>query len=132
MVMAPLAGIIVDRFRVKKTLFFMVTLLIGVISFFFMFVPKVPLETGVEMECESEIVLIVRADIVQQNTHNNSIFIDGNNEELIMCNVRLNNNIKKNIKMCLGLGWFCLNKCKIMIVHICDEYSLKICQCVKI
>ncbi|XP_015372475.1 PREDICTED: uncharacterized protein LOC107167802 [Diuraphis noxia] len=91
MVMAPMAGLIVDRFRVKKTLFFMVTLLIGVISFFFIFVPKVPLERCVEMKCESEIVLIVRPDTVQQNTHNNSIFIDENNEELIICNLTCQN-----------------------------------------
>lgn len=96
MVIAPLVGIIVDRFRVKRTLLLTVTLLMGVISFFFMFIPKAPLETGMELKCESEIVLIVHADTVQQNTHNNSIFIEENNEELIICNVRLNNNIKKN------------------------------------
>jgi len=63
-----------------------------------MFIPKVPLDTGVELKCESEIVLIVRADTVQQNTHNRSIFADENNEELIICNVRLNNNIKTILK----------------------------------
>jgi len=30
-----------------------------------MFVPKAPLEMGVEIKCESEIILIVRADTVQ-------------------------------------------------------------------
>jgi len=95
--MAPLAGVIVDRFRVKKTLFFTMTLLLGVVSFFFMFVPKVPLEMGVEMKCESETIMIVHADAAQQNT---SIFNVENNDELITCKVRLNNMIK-NIKMCI-------------------------------
>jgi len=93
-VMAPLAGIIVDRFRVKKTLFFTIILLLSVISIVFMFVPKVPLEIDVEMKCESEIILIVRADTVQQNAHNTSVFNDENNDELITCKVRLNNIIK--------------------------------------
>lgn len=101
MVFSPVAGIIVDRFRVKKTLFFIAILLIGVISFFFMFVPKVPLEIGVDMKCDSEIILIVHADNVQQNTHNTTLFNHQKNDELITCKVRLNNNIK-NTKMCMG------------------------------
>lgn len=101
MVMAPLAGIIVDRFRVKKTLFFTVTLLLGVISFFFMFVPKVPLEMAVEIKCEPEIILIVRADAVRQNAHNTSILNDENNDELIKCKVRLLQYDEKNINICV-------------------------------
>jgi len=95
MVLGPLAGIIVDRFRVTKKLFFTLTLLLGVISFFFIFVPKVPLETAVEMRCEPEIVFIVRAEAAGQNTPNTSttIFNDENSDELITCKVRLNNNI---------------------------------------
>ncbi|XP_026804922.1 major facilitator superfamily domain-containing protein 6-like isoform X1 [Rhopalosiphum maidis] len=95
MVLSPAAGIIVDRFRVKKILFFIVTLLIGVISFFFIFVPKVPLEVGVEMKCDSEIILIVHADNVQQNTHNTSIFNYEKKDELITCKL-----ICQNTKLC--------------------------------
>ncbi|CAI6365989.1 unnamed protein product [Macrosiphum euphorbiae] len=93
MVMSP--GIIVDTFRVKRTSIFTMPLLLVVISIVFMFVPKVPLETGVEMKCESEIIFIVHTDTVQQNTHNTSMFNDENNDELITCKVRLNNIIKK-------------------------------------
>lgn len=112
MVMAPLSGIIVDKFRVKKRLFFTTTLLLGLTSYCFMFVPKVPLDIAVEMKCEDEIILsIVRAETVQQNTQNStSIFNDKNNDELITCKVRLNNMIK-NIKMFMGLERFCWNKC---------------------
>lgn len=85
MVFSLVAGIIVDRFRVKKTLFFTATLLLGVISFFFMFVPKVPLEIGMDMKCNSEIILIVHADNVQQNTYNTTLFNHEKNDELITC-----------------------------------------------
>jgi len=94
MVMSPLAGIIVDTFRVKKTSFFTMTVLLVMISIVFMFVPKVPLEIGVDMKCESEITLIVHTDTVQRSTHNTSMFNDENNDELIACKVRLNIIIK--------------------------------------
>lgn len=106
MIIIPLSGMFVDKFPVKKAFYFTMTLLMAVFSFFFMFIPKVPLEIVVEMKCESEIIMIVRYDTVQQNM---SIFNDKNNDELITCKVRLNNMIK-NIKMCMGLERFCLNK----------------------
>jgi len=106
MIMAPLSGMFVDKFPVKKAFYFTMTLLMAVFSFFFMFIPKAPLEMGVEMKCESEIIMIVRSDTVQQNM---SIFNDKNNDELIRCKVRLNNMIKY-IKMFMGLEWFCFNK----------------------
>jgi len=65
-----------------------------------MFVPKVPLEIGVHMKCDSEIILIVYADNVQQNTHNTTLFNHEKNDELITCKVRLNNKIKST-KMCM-------------------------------
>ncbi|XP_001946757.2 major facilitator superfamily domain-containing protein 6-like protein B [Acyrthosiphon pisum] len=43
---------------------------------------------GLEMKCESEIIMIVRADTVQQNT---SIFNDENNDELITCKLTCQN-----------------------------------------
>ncbi|XP_025200118.1 uncharacterized protein LOC112598028 [Melanaphis sacchari] len=85
MVVTPVSAITVDRFNVKKTLYFLVTLLIGVISIFFLFIPKLPLEKGVEMKCDSEIVLIVHADNVQSNIQNVSIFNHEKNDELIVC-----------------------------------------------
>lgn len=100
MVFSPVAGIIVDRFRVKKTLFFIAILLLGVISFFFIFVPKVPLEIGVDMKCDSEIILIVHDDNLQQNTHNTTLFNHEKNDELITCKVRFDK--IKNNKMCMG------------------------------
>ncbi|CAI6362473.1 unnamed protein product [Macrosiphum euphorbiae] len=55
MVMSPLAGY--NRStpcRVEKNVYFLpMTLLLAVISIAFMFVPKVPLEMGVEMKCQS-------------------------------------------------------------------------------
>lgn len=59
-----------------------------------MFVPTVPLEIDVEMKCESEIILIVRTDTVQQNAHNASMFNVENNDKLITCKVRLKNIIQ--------------------------------------
>ncbi|XP_060873291.1 major facilitator superfamily domain-containing protein 6-like protein B [Metopolophium dirhodum] len=90
-VISPVAGIIVDTFRVKRTSFFTMTLLLVVISIVFMFVPKVPLEIGVEMKCESEIILIVHTDAIQQSIHNTSMFDEENNDELISCKLTCQN-----------------------------------------
>ncbi|KAL4082822.1 hypothetical protein QTP88_029478 [Uroleucon formosanum] len=88
MIIIPLSGMFVDKFPVKKAFYFTMTLLMAVFSFFFMFIPKVPLEIVVEMKCESEIIMIVRYDTVQQNM---SIFNDKNNDELITCKLTCQN-----------------------------------------
>lgn len=97
MILAPVAGIIVDKFRVKKILFFTVMLLMGVVSFFLIFVPKVPLENAVEIKCDSEITFVVHTDNVQQNTNNASIFNDETTDEFMTCKVRLRNIRSKNL-----------------------------------
>ncbi|CAI6371703.1 unnamed protein product [Macrosiphum euphorbiae] len=55
MVVVPLSGVIVDKFRIKKKLFLVSIFGIGVVSILFLFVPKVPLELAkIELKCDAQ------------------------------------------------------------------------------
>lgn len=88
-IVAPTTGIIVDKFRVKKTLFFTLILLMAVISYFTIFVPKVPLDAIVELKCDTETVFVVDTKnvIYQQKQFNQTSFIEKSNDEFITCKV---------------------------------------------
>lgn len=68
---APAVGIFVDKFRVKKTLFTMTVLMVGIMTFSLMFAPKVPSSNKAVAELKfdtktSEIVLAVYAGNIRQ------------------------------------------------------------------
>lgn len=89
MILVPTTGIIVDRFRVKKTLFLTFLLFMGVISYLIMFVPKAPLEAIVELECDTETVFVVNTKnvISQQRALEQFAFMKKYTDELITCKV---------------------------------------------
>jgi len=51
LIIKPIVGAIVDQFRVKKIIFLAFILLTGLTAFSLMFVPEIPLETTVELNC---------------------------------------------------------------------------------
>ncbi|XP_022179018.1 major facilitator superfamily domain-containing protein 6-like [Myzus persicae] len=54
-ILVPLSGVIVDKFRIKKTLFLVVILGMGVVALLFLFVPKAPLDLAItELKCDAK------------------------------------------------------------------------------
>lgn len=87
----PTVGIIVDKFRVKKLLFFAATFLIGIFAIFFLFVPKIPLDAAVELTCHTKTVLTVYTENVflpkTQSDETNSVTYKS--DEFTTCQVSL-------------------------------------------
>lgn len=89
MISIPFVSVIVDKFCLKKKLF--ITFLVGivVVSFFFLFVPKLPLKAAVELKCYSETV--ITADYTDNNPQipgdNTTVILGHNNDKLITCKV---------------------------------------------
>lgn len=54
MLAKPLVGAVVDKFHVKKYLFLVFICTTGVSAYFFMFVPRLPLETSVRLHCDAD------------------------------------------------------------------------------
>lgn len=81
---APLAGIIVDKFRVKKIFFVMALLGMGITSFSFLFVPKVPLGAIVEFRCSTKIDFVIHST---ENNLPNTRGLSAKNNELVTCEV---------------------------------------------
>jgi len=92
-ILVPLSGIIVDKFRIKKILFLVVILGIGVVSLLFLFVPKVPLDVDTtELKCDAETTFTIFNENNVQMTSNNTYFTIANynrSDEIIMCKVRI-------------------------------------------
>lgn len=87
MTFTPIAGILVDRFHVKKILFVSGIFGMGLVSFLFMFVPKVPVDSAVELKCDSKTIFTVPADKGFKSL--NTTFVGHDIDELITCKVRL-------------------------------------------
>lgn len=88
----PITGIIVDKFHVKKIFFLMAVSGMGVVSILFMFVPKAPLDSVVELKCDNETTFNVNNIENELNNRNNETFFIRNssyNNELITCKVRI-------------------------------------------
>jgi len=92
-ILVPMSGIIVDKFRIKKTLFLMAIFGVGVVSVFFLFVPKAPLDVTItELKCDTEttIMTVLNENNNFQMTSNITDYIDTNqSDELITCKVRI-------------------------------------------
>lgn len=86
----PITGIIVDKFHVKKIFFLMSVSGMGAVSILFMFVPKAPLDTVVELKCDTETIFNVNVENELKTTKNETFFIgnNSNSDELITCKVR--------------------------------------------
>lgn len=89
MAFTPIAGIVVDRFHVKKILFVSAIFGMGLVSFLFMFVPKVPTDSTVELKCDSKTIFTVPIDKGLHGLSNETIFGGHDVDELITCKVRL-------------------------------------------
>jgi len=94
MVLVPLSGVIVDRFRIKKRLFLVSMFGIGVVSLLFLFVPKAPLDVAkIELKCDAQITTMT---VVNENNNLQTMshvtnFTAANHtsgDELITCKVR--------------------------------------------
>ncbi|KAL5233970.1 hypothetical protein ACI65C_001380 [Semiaphis heraclei] len=59
LIIKPIIGAIVDQFRVKKLIFLTFILLSGLTAFSLMFVPSIPLDSSVELNCNSATYLNV-------------------------------------------------------------------------
>lgn len=59
LIIKPIIGAIVDQFRVKKLIFLTFILLSGLTAFSLMFVPSMPLDSSVELNCNSATYLNV-------------------------------------------------------------------------
>jgi len=95
-ILVPLSGVIVDKFRIKKTLFLVVIFGTAVVSICFLFVPKVPVDAAMtELKCDTETTTMT---VFNENNNNNlqttsnvSYYTVANHtrdDELITCKVR--------------------------------------------
>lgn len=97
-IFVPLSGFIVDKFRIKKTLFLVVIFCTGVVSTCFLFVPKAPFDSAVmEIKCDAETTTMT---VLDENNNNNNLQTTSNityytvanhtsSDELISCKVRI-------------------------------------------
>jgi len=58
MLVKPIVGAIVDKFPVKKYIFLTFICTTGVSAFFLMFVPRLSLETSVELDCDASVATV--------------------------------------------------------------------------
>ncbi|XP_060873608.1 LOW QUALITY PROTEIN: major facilitator superfamily domain-containing protein 6-like protein A [Metopolophium dirhodum] len=88
MVLVPLSGVIVDRFRIKKRLFLVSMFGIGVVSLLFSFVPKAPLDVAkIELKCDAQTttMTVVNENNNLQTTSNVTYYTAASGDELITC-----------------------------------------------
>ncbi|XP_008183664.1 major facilitator superfamily domain-containing protein 6-like protein B isoform X2 [Acyrthosiphon pisum] len=91
MVLVPLSGVIVDRFRIKRRLFLVSIFGMGVVSLLFLFVPKAPLDVAkIELNCDAHTttMAIVNENNNLQTTSNVTYYTVANHtsgDELITC-----------------------------------------------
>jgi len=94
MIVVPLSGVIVDKFRIKKKLFLVSIFGIGMVSVLFLFVPKAPLELAkIELKCDAQTttMTVENENNNLQTTSNFTYFTVANHtrgDELITCKVR--------------------------------------------
>ncbi|CAI6357550.1 unnamed protein product [Macrosiphum euphorbiae] len=70
-ILVPMSGVMVDRFRIKKTLFLVVIFGTGVVSICFLFVPKAPVEAAMtELKCDSETTTMT---VLNENNNKNNL-----------------------------------------------------------
>lgn len=100
-VLCPLIGIVGERIHKKKLLFFVVILLMGLSCFAFVFVPKVPLETTMHLQCDAENILIVPPKSDSLKSPDQTVFVDDNVSETNFCKVsQKNKELKTNTSEC--------------------------------
>ncbi|CAI6371733.1 unnamed protein product [Macrosiphum euphorbiae] len=91
MVVVPLSGVIVDKFRIKKRLFLVSIFGIGVVSILFLFVPKAPLDLAkIELKCDAQTttMTVENENNNLQTTSNVTYYATANHtrgDELITC-----------------------------------------------
>lgn len=92
LVIKPIVGAIVDQFRVKKTIFLTFILLSGLTVFSLMFVPEVPLDTTVELNCNTATYLNVcnEDNTSLSNKCNANRVLNYTSDNLIGCEVNIN------------------------------------------
>lgn len=86
-ILCPLIGIISERFHKKNLLYFILVLLMGSFSFLFMFVPKVPLEMIVKLQCDTKNMLFVTNESGSLKSLNETLFVNKDIGESIACKV---------------------------------------------
>lgn len=86
-ILCPLIGIISERFHKKNLLYFILVLLMGSSSFLYMFVPKVPLEIIVKLQCDTGNTLFVTAESGSLKSPNGTLSVNKGNGESIACKV---------------------------------------------
>lgn len=86
-VWAPVTGMIVDKFHVKKILFMTILLTLGVGAFLLLFVPRIPLDVIAEIKCyrfgnatltvfaedDLQYLKMIEADVTELDSHRQSI-----------------------------------------------------------
>lgn len=93
-IFVPLSGVIVDKFRIKKSLFLVSILGLGVVSALFLFVPKAPLDVAItELKCDAQTttMTILKENNNLQSNSNVTYYTIANHtsgDELITCKVR--------------------------------------------
>lgn len=94
-ILVPLSGVIVDKFRIKKTLFLVVILGMGVVALLFLFVPKAPLDLAItELKCDAKTtsMTVFNENNNLQTTNNITHYTVANHnssDDLITCKVRI-------------------------------------------
>ncbi|KAL4082827.1 hypothetical protein QTP88_029483 [Uroleucon formosanum] len=90
-IFVPLSGVIVDKFRIKKSLFLVSILGLGVVSALFLFVPKAPLDVAItELKCDAQTttMTILKENNNLQSNSNVTYYTIANHtsgDELITC-----------------------------------------------
>jgi len=96
-----MSGILVDKFRIKKPLFLVAILGLGVVSMLFLFVPKAPLDVAItELKCDAEttiMTIVNKNNNLQMTSDTTDYTITNHRDELITCKVKII--VTKNLKL---------------------------------
>jgi len=91
LIIKPIVGAIVDQFRVKKSIFLTFILLSGLTAFSLMFVPEIPLDTTVELNCNTFTYLnVCSKDNVPLSNCSTQRVMESIGDNLVGCEVNIN------------------------------------------
>lgn len=88
MLVSPLLGIVVEKYRIKKCIFIFSILINGLAAGSFMFFSKLPLIATVEFKCGTELNLTYYDESNQQKNKDISTFIENKIDEYTTCKVK--------------------------------------------
>lgn len=102
----PIIGAIVDQFRVKKLMFLAFILLSGLTAFSLMFVPAIPLDTTVELNCNSATYLnVCPEENLPLSNCSTKRFMEIIDDKLFKCVLKCENSVHFRNEICSNWGF---------------------------